>query len=202
MRQGTPGPNAKTPIRHGRLTIFTNDWLEAFFRSPPVVPFVWGGVALALLFERFTLGVGSLLPIASGWVAWSLLEYVMHRFWFHARREGDAWRGMLFLVHGHHHAYPNDEGRLVATWWQSASALLLLGWLLGAVWPEPEAAWFGLIAGYLAYEAVHYRIHHGRTHGPWMKALRRHHLRHHHRPDPAGPYGIGSRLFDWVFRSS
>lgn len=186
--------------RHGELRVFESRWLEAFTRSPPIVPFLWVPVAVAFCLDRATFGWEFLARFGGGWLAWSALEYLMHRLLFHARVRGEVGKGVVFLVHGHHHAHPWDEGRLVATWWQAASALALL-FAVASLFPHRLDIFAGSLCAYLAYEAVHHRIHHAQGGGRWMRALRAHHLRHHHAAEAGGPYGIGSRLFDWLLRS-
>lgn len=187
--------------RRGELRVFESRWLEAFTRSPPIVPFLWVPVVVALCIEQASLGVPFVVRFAAGWLSWSALEYLMHRFLFHAPVHSEAGKGVVFLIHGHHHARPWDEGRLVATWWQAATALGLLYVLASAISAHPFDVFAGTLCAYLAYEAVHHRIHHARGGGRWMRALRAHHLRHHHTTESGGPYGIGSRLFDWLLRS-
>ena len=57
------------------------------------------------------------------------------------------------------------------------------------------AAFAGVLGGYLAYDCVHYCLHHGRGRRGWLGALRGAHLAHHFRAPHAG-FGISSVLFD------
>jgi len=183
--------------------LFTGRVPEALTRSPVWVPFatLLPGVAAAVGWE---LWVGAAPLVIAAWalagaLAWTLVEYLMHRFWFHATPRGPGSRVFLYVVHGHHHQYPNDPSRLVATPLQFGSMLLLFFgvWSLAtARWP---AALAGTAAAYLGYEAVHWQIHHGRLGGPLIRRLRKHPLAHH--VDGAGRWGISSPLWDWVFRS-
>ena len=52
-----------------------------------------------------------------------------------------------------------------------------------------------MLGGYLAYDCVHYCLHHGRGRRGWLGALRGAHLAHHFRAPHAG-FGISSGLFD------
>lgn len=57
------------------------------------------------------------------------------------------------------------------------------------------------MSGYLAYEALHHRAHHERApKSRVLRALVRHHLRHHYLA-PDACWGISSPLWDWIFRT-
>jgi dihydroceramide fatty acyl 2-hydroxylase len=175
-------------------------------RGHPALPFLaLGPVVLGGLWLAHARGVDPLPAVAwfgGGWLTWTLAEYLMHRFFFHLARTSEARRVIAFLVHGHHHIYPSDRRRLAATPLQFASVtLLFLGvWQLaaGPAWPVALA---GSTWGYLVYEAVHYRAHHGRPRTRLGRALRRHHLQHHHH-DNRQRYGISSPLWDWILRTA
>lgn len=162
--------------------------MEAFFRSPPWLPFFWLPPLIALA----PIGPETL----AGAVSWLLLEYLMHRFFFHLPGDSQAARGVRFVVHEHHHACPMDEGRIVATPWQIASALGVIAAVASVLTPSWTSVTAGAALAYLAYEAIHYRIHHETGGGRILRALRRHHLAHHARPERG--FGISSPLFDYL----
>lgn len=197
-----PGASPKTE----RVALYRSAFLDAFTRTPPWLP-----CALVLPVEALFIARG--LPLVSarpivalglfglGAVTWTLVEYLMHRFLFHAPVTSETGRIVTFLAHGHHHVYPQDRRRIAATPLQIGS-LSLLFWggfdlTLGAAAPIAMA---GTLAAYLAYEVVHWRAHHGRPTTALGRALRRHHLAHHH-VDPRFRWGIGSPLWDIVFRT-
>ena len=176
----------------GPFRIFTHPLLEAWWRCPPWLPFLVYPPLLPHLVEGVALEEGT-LAFAGGWLAWSLLEYLMHRFLFHFPARGRVGAAIMLMVHHHHHAAPKDPGRLVATLWQSGSVLLLLWGLGAALAPHlAGAALAGAITGYLAYEAVHYLAHHGAPQSRVLRAFARHHLRHH--ADRACPCSRCKRL--------
>lgn len=57
---------------------------------------------------------------------------------------------------------------------------------------------------YVAYDCLHYAIHHCKDGkgpaAPWLRALRRKHL-HHHFKDGKSGFGISSPLWDVLFRT-
>lgn len=185
---------------------FRSRVLDALTRSPPWVPYLLVGPAIAWLLaiawgsDLSTVRLVSLL--GGGVLLWTLVEYAMHRFLFHASASSRVGRVVSFLVHGHHHLYPDDPRRITATPLQIGSLALLVGGLLRLCLGDPgwTSATAGFLGGYLAYEAIHYMSHHGRPRGRVLRALRRHHLRHHHH-EPGRRWGISSPLWDWVFRT-
>ena len=132
-----------------------------------------------------------LLCFAFGLLLWTGLEYLLHRFAFHG-----------FAPHYQHHAQPSDRSYILAPLQLSipvAGSLWIFFALLAGL---AESGWIlaGVIAGYLAYEAVHIWIHSSRTGGPFLRVLRKHHF-YHHFADETVCYGVTSSLWDRVFDS-
>ena len=48
-----------------------------------------------------------------GVLLWTLLEYLIHRFSFHFTPRGRVGVVMAYLIHGVHHAYPEDHRRWI-----------------------------------------------------------------------------------------
>lgn len=189
------------------IRVFENRFLEnVLARAHPAFPAVfYGPIALGTIaFGVHRLGVGRALVIASvGWLAFSLLEYALHRFVFH-RAFPDTPEGRLeaFLVHGYHHAYPRDAERLVMPPMISVPfALLVLAlWVAALGSGAGLAAFGGTVLGYVAYDETHYLLHHVRPRTRLGRWLRRHHLVHHHAVPPTR-FGVSSPLWDFVFRT-
>jgi sterol desaturase/sphingolipid hydroxylase (fatty acid hydroxylase superfamily) len=187
----------------GRL--FDNVLLERLSHVHPVTPLlVWTPVIAWLLWRSFTvhgLGAGAVTGLgAAGLLAWTLTEYLVHRFVFHGSPTSPGRRHLQFVLHGIHHAYPNDPTRLVMP-----PAVAILGhtalyWvfrsLLGQVWVEPFFALF--LMGYLAYDYIHLALHQGRPRTRLGRYLRRWHMLHHFENTRAR-WGVSSPLWDHVF---
>ncbi len=161
---------------------------RVIFRGHPAMPYLTAlpaaGVAL-YAGEPWPSPLVSAGLWALGVLAWTLFEYLLHRFVFHWPAKSEVGRVVCFVAHGHHHVAPRERSRLAATPVQMVSALVLLAGLfrlaLGAAW---TLAFAGAATGYAAYEAIHYLAHHGRVRNPLLKTVVRHHLLHHHRtPD-------------------
>ncbi len=129
---------------------------------------------------------------AAGLLAWTMIEYLLHRLAFHG-----------FAPHSEHHAVPTDPAFIVAPLWLSLSAAALLFGVFSLAtrsWSAGATVVAGVIAGYLAYEAIHLRIHSPAPGGVVLRALRKHHYYHHFASDQVC-YGVTSPLWDWVFGS-
>lgn len=151
---------------------------------------------------------GALLGwVAAGVAAWSLLEYLLHRFVLHGLSPFRDW-------HAEHHRRPGARISAPTLLTAGLFTLLLLpmGWWLGR-WPT-LALGFGLLGGYFCYAIVHHVLHRPLPQTaawPWRSLLRRQrrwHARHHQRASPArgdphepGHYGVTSAFWDHIFRT-
>jgi dihydroceramide fatty acyl 2-hydroxylase len=143
-----------------------------------------------------------------GILLWQLLEYLIHRFAFHAHLSSYWGITLHFLFHGCHHKYPLDSLRLVMPPLPALAAHLLVYTALSLAFPLHMALplFAGAGFGYVAYDCLHYAIHHckegrGLAAFSWLRALRRNHLYHHFKNGKSG-FGISSPLWDIVFRTS
>lgn len=143
--------------------------------------------------HRAGLSFGWLEWCVAGFVAWTLIEYWLHRLVFHGALPAIA------RMHGGHHADPSG--------WVGVPVWYSLGFFLaGAVpilalagWGGGIAAMVGLLLGYLLYIGVHDAAHHRSSYlHPWFPQLRRNHLRHHYQ-DGATGFGVTSDVWDRFF---
>lgn len=136
-----------------------------------------------------------------GLLIWSLLEYGTHRGSFHHVPSTSSQVAYGYLVHGVHHAYPDDSRRwvlpLIVTVPIAALIFLLLRFTLGAY---GLPVFGGFVHGYLTYDLLHYFIHRGRMPTRLGRYLRQYHLAHHYKV-PDRHYGVSSPLWDIVFRT-
>jgi sterol desaturase/sphingolipid hydroxylase (fatty acid hydroxylase superfamily) len=140
--------------------------------------------------------IGIVTAFLSGAAGWTLMEYVLHRFVFHA----SSARGPGAKEHRKHHAQVN----YFAPWWQKALAalgataialpllLLLTGPALGV------AATSGFVAMYLLYEVLHRRAHTRPPRNRYGYWRRKNHFAHHF-ADPRLAQGVTTPFWDFVF---
>jgi sterol desaturase/sphingolipid hydroxylase (fatty acid hydroxylase superfamily) len=189
------------------VRMFRSDLLESLSKVPFYVPLLvyvpvigfFGWKALVVVRMG---GWAFAVYFAAGLLAWTLIEYGLHRFVFHYQPQSAWGKRVHFIFHGVHHDYPNDVHRLVMP--PSASIPLAVLFYLGfsALLPEPLLFAFfpGVVAGYLVYDLGHYALHHASFKNSVFKRLKKHHLLHHYADDTRG-FGVSSSLWDAVFRS-
>jgi sterol desaturase/sphingolipid hydroxylase (fatty acid hydroxylase superfamily) len=183
---------------------------------PAVIVAVWTPVILWFLIDAWSARAergmtvdALLLAHLVGLLSWTLVEYAMHRFVFHfSPRNPPAWlRRLVFLFHGVHHVQPWDKGRLVmpppvsiplAFLFHALFAWVLVDLLAAPGWLSPVFGAF--LAGYLAYDLLHYATHHLPMENAVGRWLKRNHLLHHH-VTPDERFGVTSPLWDVVLRT-
>jgi 4-hydroxysphinganine ceramide fatty acyl 2-hydroxylase len=144
-----------------------------------------------------------LLYIVVGLGVWTLTEYVLHRFVFHWMPPGKFGERIHFIFHGVHHDYPSDSKRLVMVPTVSIPLAtlfyFLFYFLLGAVNVAPF--FIGFIGGYLFYDLSHYAMHHFNLKSKFWLELKHHHMIHHYKDDHNG-FGVSSKFWDLIFRTT
>ena len=133
-----------------------------------------------------------LLPL--GGAAWTLLEYLLHRFVLHGLQPFSHW-------HALHHARP----RALICGPTVLSSALITGLVFAPAWAAlglrlAAALTLGVLLGYLAYGLMHHATHHWRAGAGWLKRQKHWHALHHHAP-VTGYFGVTTRLWDHVFAS-
>jgi sterol desaturase/sphingolipid hydroxylase (fatty acid hydroxylase superfamily) len=188
------------------IRVFVSPFFEHVLgQAHPITPIIWFGPFIAAAVYRAFQATWHLRGVAvalffGGWLLFSLLEYVLHRFVFHMGAHTPKEKLRAFLMHGYHHEFPEDPLRLVApplmSWPLGLVFGLLAHWLLG---PERWLFGFaGMATGYIAYDWIHYYTHHFRPKGGIGKWLRSYHMLHHF-GDRGSRFGVSSPLWDIVF---
>jgi dihydroceramide fatty acyl 2-hydroxylase len=183
--------------------MFKSGLLDRFTRVHHLVPVALFLPAIVLLLATGAGRLGlpaSLAYTLGGYALWTLAEYWIHRAIFHFEPKEGFGARVHWMVHGVHHDHPNDPLRLVmppAASVPLALAFYALFWL--ALGPDrATAVGGGFLGGYLAYDMIHYHLHHHtpRTRlGRWLREL---HMRHHFQDDERG-FGISAPYWDRVF---
>ena len=178
---------------------------KVFFNAKhPAFPTTFFGL-IALTLSIYALGHGfgilSFLSFfAIGLVAWTLTEYMLHRFVFHWTSAKEPWRTIVAGLHLEHHQDPSDKYLIIAS---PLVALLLSGVLFGIFilatsFLTASVIMAGLYSGYILYEWVHYGTHQYKWQSKVGRYLTHHHLYHHFkRPDEA--FGVTSGFWDRIF---
>lgn len=185
-----------------RIRLFENDRLEKLtLISPRTFALTW-----ILLFPLTAwTGWGAVDPltglglVASGFVVWTLFEYVMHRYLFHLELDLPVVKWAVFLMHGNHHDCPNDSLRNMMPLLVSLPILALIwGACVALMGPAGTWALLGFATGYVIYDMVHYACHQWPMRGRLAAALKSHHMRHHY-VDEDRNFAILAIFWDRVF---
>ena len=157
----------------------------------------------ALVLVHFYAGAGADVFVAAavwlgGFLFWTLVEYLFHRFLYHPFGPHKSVRLTPFflLTHGRHHRLPGREGIGFLPVWQGYPFLLLLGgffYLLLGSWAFLFLS--GFILGYSLYTLIHYAIHRLPPPFGWLAPLWRHHQLHH-AGDPHLRFGVTTTWWD------
>jgi sterol desaturase/sphingolipid hydroxylase (fatty acid hydroxylase superfamily) len=130
----------------------------------------------------------------AGFLLWTLVEYLLHRYVLHEQT-------YFAPMHGQHHASPLS---FIGTppW---ISVFVLCGTLLVPIWwcvgfNVADGVTVGVMVGYWWYGVVHHMIHHHAhdSSSPYFNDLRAWHMRHHYSPK-RGNFGVTTPLWDRVF---
>ena len=128
-----------------------------------------------------------------GLLSWTLTEYLLHRYVYH------AWTSFLSVGHALHHRNPND---LIGIPWYLTTiiviavfALLSLPFRSSIVGVVMGFNWLG----YIFYCVCHHGSHHWNIKRGWLNKMKRHHLAHHGHPQ--FNWGFTTPWWDLVFRT-
>jgi len=189
------------------IRIFENPILDFFSRVHWSTPLIfWVPIVLYSLYKGYSNGVSVLLSIVlfiAALGAWTFAEYLLHRFIFHYHPTTEFGKRISFLTHGVHHDYPNDSKRLVMPPLLGAPLAAIFYTLFYFTFGENLMHPFfaGFISGYLVYDMMHYALHHSTFESAFWKEMKSHHATHHYH-DPENGFGVSSKMWDYVFRTT
>lgn len=185
----------------GRARLFGNPVLEVFTVISARVFFVLWAIALPCILFAAIVDAPTIwgpLLVLGGVLGWTLTEYALHRFAFHFEARSAVMRRVIFIIHGYHHAFPNDPLRNLMPPIVSLSVGALV-WAVCVSVMGPWGTWsfFGFMLGYVGYDAVHYACHQWPMKGRLARMLKVHHMRHHH-GQVGGNYAITGMIWDRI----
>ncbi|MBS1063289.1 sterol desaturase family protein [Gluconobacter wancherniae] len=187
-----------------RVRLFRNHWLELTTLTPfPVFVSIWSPIILFTLVMACQTETLSALIIGfpCGLLAWSLFEYAAHRYVFHLSLKSVAGQKFIFLLHGNHHADPQDPLRSI----MPLTVTLPLGLLIwlgcwGIGFSGHTSAFAGFVCGYILYDTLHWAAHQASPRNRIGRYLKRHHQLHHH-SRLHGNYATTTPVLDRLFRT-
>jgi 4-hydroxysphinganine ceramide fatty acyl 2-hydroxylase len=192
------------PDNNGSAKMFDHPVLERLTRthiSLPITMFLGVG---AFCLHRGKNGTDiplltGLLLILLGFLAFTLVEYLMHRYFYHM--EPDAkWKDRIqYTIHGVHHDFPKDKERLAMPPFISGLYAVLLYLLFDFIMGKYSLYFLpGFLVGYALYLGVHYMVHAYKPPKNFLKFLWINHGIHHYK-DPDVAFGVSVPLWDYIF---
>ena len=188
----------------GSATLFQNRLLERLTRTTfyfPVILFLLVGVATAL-YCYLSLKINVFIIVAlfvAGLFAFTLVEYLIHRFVFHFNASTPGQELLKYKIHGVHHHFPKDKDRLAMPPFMSLTLavlfFLLYKWLFGNY---GIALFSGFVSGYSVYLIIHYAVHRYRQPRNFLSILWKHHSLHHYRSDNSA-LSVSNPMWDYIF---
>jgi sterol desaturase/sphingolipid hydroxylase (fatty acid hydroxylase superfamily) len=189
----------------GEPRMFDQAFLEWFSHvHPATLPAIYVPASIWITWLGLQAGISmpaSAMLFVAGLVLWTFMEYMIHRYSFHFAPRGRIGVILAYLIHGVHHAYPEDHRRWVVPPVVSIPIALLLYFTFRLVlgrFVNPLGA--GVAIGYCVYDLMHYFIHRGRMKSRIGRFLRSHHMQHHY-STPARRFGVSTPFWDYVFRT-
>jgi 4-hydroxysphinganine ceramide fatty acyl 2-hydroxylase len=194
------------PQNSGSAQLFDSPVLEKMSRTHIAIPismfFIISVYAAYYGYTYTTISILSAVGIYMlGWLMFTLVEYVMHRYLFHMEPDTPTKDRLQYTMHGVHHDYPRDKDRLAMPPYVS----LLYTTIFFVVFrlAMGDAAYFflpGFLTGYAMYLGVHYIVHAYPPPKNFLKVLWVNHGIHHYK-DPDKAFGVSSPLWDYIFRT-
>ena len=191
------------PDNFGSAQIFSNPVLERISRTHISIPItlflaissvsLYYGVTATSIPFGFGLAVAVL-----GIIAFTFVEYMMHKHFFHMEPDTPIKDKLQYGIHGVHHDYPRDKDRLAMPPFVSAAYAAIL-YLVFTLLMGDFALYFlpGFLLGYSGYLGVHYVVHVYNPPKNFLKVLWVNHAIHHYK-NPDSAFGVSSPLWDWV----
>lgn len=192
------------PQNKGTKQLFKNPVLEKLTRThisvPLVIFFSYAGGLLYWSVTHTDLSAGlTTLLFFLGWLAFSWVEYMVHRHVFHMATY-TKWREKLqYTMHGVHHEFPKDKDRLAMPPLLSVTLATILLLLFRLILGDLAFAFLpGFLVGYASYLSVHYMVHAYQPPKNFLKALWINHGVHHYKNGEI-VFGVSSPLWDYVY---
>jgi 4-hydroxysphinganine ceramide fatty acyl 2-hydroxylase len=143
---------------------------------------------------------------SAGFVTWTLVEYLFHRYVLHGRfppGEGlirEFLHERLDPLHWEHHMHPFD-GRHISGELKDILPLFFFAAPVSFLFPLYTAPVLlaGVVQSYVSEERLHYALHFSNSKFPLFRRLKKYHLYHHSPKGIERGFGITTRFWDGVF---
>lgn len=144
----------------------------------------------------------------AGFVTWTLVEYLFHRYVLHGRFPPGKGLIQRFLherldpLHWDHHMRPFD-GRHISGELKDILPLFFVTAPISFLFPVYTAPVLlaGVVESYVTEEWLHYALHFSNSKFPLFRRLKKYHLYHHSPKGIDRGFGITTRFWDGIFET-
>lgn len=184
--------------------IFNSPVLEALTKTHIAVPLTmfFGSGAAMIWYSIAQLDLEVLATVATflaGFFFLTLIEYLVHRYFYHMGTGSPRKARMQYVFHGVHHDHPRDKKRLALPPVMSVVlAVAFIGLFRLTMGDHGFAFGGGFLTGYATYLLAHYSIHVYNPPKNFLRVIWKHHNLHHFVGD-SGAFGVSSPFWDHVF---
>jgi len=192
------------PQNQGTKHLFNNSLLETLSRTHISMPLlIFFSYAAGLLYWNITYTnlsvVTTLVLFFVGFIAFTWVEYMVHRYVFHMKTYTELRNRIQYIIHGVHHEFPKDKDRLAMPPLLSITLGTILLLLFRVIMGDFVFAFLpGFMVGYASYLGVHYMVHAYPPPKNFFKALWVNHSVHHYK-DGEVVFGVSSPLWDYIY---
>ena len=192
------------PQNKGSKRLFQNPVLEKLTRTHISVPLIIfctysAGLLYWSIAHTSLNAVTTVLMFFLGLLAFSWVEYNVHRYAFHMGIDTESKAKIQYTMHGVHHEFPKDKSRLAMPPVLSITLSTLLLLVLRLVLGDLVFSFLpGFLVGYAGYLSVHYLVHAFQPPKNIFKALWVNHGVHHYK-NGESVFGVSSPLWDYIY---
>jgi 4-hydroxysphinganine ceramide fatty acyl 2-hydroxylase len=190
----------------GTVKLFSNKILERLSRTNFLFPVIVFAAlsALFLVLSFFDNGINfryALWLFPLGWLSFTLVEYLIHRFLFHFHATTEKELDLQYKIHGVHHEFPRDKDRLVMPPVISVMLAFAFYYLFKLLMDDYGKLFFsGFIGGYSVYLVIHYAVHALKPPKNFFKFFWKHHSLHHY-DSVHSAFSVSLPLWDYLFNT-
>lgn len=184
--------------------IFESPLLEALTKTHIAVPlamFYGSGVVMIWwsIAQLHLDPIGTVATFLAGFFALTLVEYLVHRHFYHMGTGSPRRARLQYIFHGVHHEHPRDKKRLALPPIMSiVVASAFIGLFRLTMGHYGFAFGGGFLSGYATYLLAHYAIHIYAPPKNFLRVIWKHHNLHHFVGD-TGAFGVSSPFWDHIF---
>lgn len=128
-----------------------------------------------------------------GWLTWTFIEYIVHRFWMHGAGSGELFN------HLHHHSHPTEINVTITQRVLLVASCVALQFVAMRL-QNYFSLLSGFYAGFVGYFFVHFLLH-KKWFGRICPRLQRFHILHHCKL-PHHCFGVTVHWWDYVFNTT